>query len=130
MIRDYRRLFAAAAAQIAHEDHFLNRLSYLVYRLISRKAGVGAPAVSVALLELGIDQVIEMTNWMVRHSAIVPALGPFVNRTMSAEIDRMSYQKVLLDFIGGWEHVLLAAKENLGTCLRENRDDPALLWRA
>lgn len=106
-IREYRRVFIAAADKLADDAEYLNKLSYLVLRLLPKNGLTAAPEALNAILELGTHQVLALEAWFTRHTTVeVREGGAASPRLALAGSDSRAYSDALMNFVGAWESVI------------------------
>jgi hypothetical protein len=128
-VREYRRIFQAAANKIGDDTGYMHRLNHVPLRLLPRSASTTSIEVLTAILELGIHEVLALENWFTRRTTIDVAEGAEAEPRLSlAGSDSRAYGQVLINFVGAWESVLQMAGSIFGW--REQPDaDAASFWQ-
>lgn len=109
-IRQYRRIFEAAAEKIGSDPQFIIFLGSLAAQLFPKDAVIESDEVIKTILELGTQEVVVLEAWVTAHTVSLPVSGqpdgPASNLPGS---DSRAYQQVLLNFVGSWETALKLA---------------------
>jgi len=101
-VRAYRRAYDAAAEKLNLNTDFIERLSYLPYRLLPEDATTFSQRPLITLVDLGAFQVIALEAWVTKHTQ--PSYNPLSDATARlAGSDARAYEAVLIQFVGAWE---------------------------
>ncbi|PZQ48659.1 MAG: hypothetical protein DI570_26180, partial [Phenylobacterium zucineum] len=107
-IVEYQRALDAAAARLGEDPTFFDRLAYLPQSLMPDDASDSVPEVVADFLDLGIYAMLALQKWVQAHAVPPDPTGPpaLTPRVLTG-VNRDSYQRVVVKFIGAWE-ILIA----------------------
>lgn len=104
-IRQYRRVFDAAAGRLGDTTEYMDWLCYLPSRLLPDDRDTISPRVLKSIVDLGIYWVLALEGWITRHS--LPSWTP--SEPSSARLagtDQNAFERTLVEFTGAWESLL------------------------
>jgi hypothetical protein len=127
-IRQYRRVFQAAANKIGEDLSFIRRLNNLILRLLPRNATRLSIEVMSTVLQVGIHEVLSLQAWFTKRTTIETREGAEASpRLVLAGSDSRAYEQAVISFVGGWENILAIANSLLDW-KSAPANDPIQLW--
>ncbi|WP_213772875.1 hypothetical protein [Bradyrhizobium sp. dw_78] len=129
-VRQYRRAFTAAADKIGSDTYFIDRMSSLAARLVPEDASNFSSRVLQSLLDLGIQEIVALEDWITKRAVIGHATDEAGASTSLGGSDKRAYEAALIEFVGGWESALQTLVLSYGLERRPASRPADQSWRA
>ena len=130
-LRHYVRLFERAADRLPEDDHFIHRLVYAPSRLLPHSNDPALPnKVVAAILGLGPILMHRLEAWITKRTMFdIQYKGSEIRRRSLSGSDAKSYENVLPEVVGAWEHLLLKLLHDYNHSITNKKNDKQL-WSA